>query len=207
MPAIAQFCADRYNGIMDTGPTFKFDNIFNSLVTSYVLSTMEGWPELMNEYRVFNDFYGIFFLVYILVVSYFFLNLFTGVMFKYFNDAWKRERQLAEGDKKAPKYFDFLQLLEHAEPDFNCYLRYKEGTAWWYLSRIALSKWLDNFIMIVIFLNMIIMAINYDGTGPAYSKFLEIANLIFTSIFIAECVFKIFSLGIFYYFSFVLCTF
>ena len=202
MPAIAQFCADRYNGIMDTGPTFKFDNIFNSLVTSYVLSTMEGWPELMNEYRVFNDFYGIFFLVYILVVSYFFLNLFTGVMFKYFNDAWKRERQLAEGDKKAPKYFDFLQLLEHAEPDYNCYLRYKEGTVWWYLSRIALSKWLDNFIMIVIFLNMIIMAINYDGTGPAYSKFLEIANLIFTSIFIAECVFKIFSLGIFYYFSF-----
>jgi hypothetical protein len=85
---------------------------------------MEGWPELMNEYRVFNDFYGIFFLVYILVVSYFFLNLFTGVMFKYFNDAWKRERQLAEGDKKAPKYFDFLQLLEHAEPDYNCYLRY-----------------------------------------------------------------------------------
>ena len=75
MPAIEQFCADRYNGIMDTGPKFKFSNIFISLVTSYVLGNMEGWPDIMNDYRVFNDYYGIFFVVYLLVVSYFFLNL------------------------------------------------------------------------------------------------------------------------------------
>ena len=49
MPEISSFCADRYNGIMDTGPKFKFSNIFSSLVTAYTLGSMEGWPEIMND--------------------------------------------------------------------------------------------------------------------------------------------------------------
>ena len=75
MQTISTFCAERYNGIMDTGPKFKFSNIFMSLVTSYVLGHMEGWPDIMNDHRMFNNYYVIFFVIYILVVSYFFLNV------------------------------------------------------------------------------------------------------------------------------------
>jgi hypothetical protein len=46
------------------------------------------------------------------------------------------------------------------------------------------------------------MAINFDGTDPTYQKFLDIANLIFTSIFIVECVLKIIALGPYGYFYF-----
>ena len=202
MPAIESFCAERYNGIMDTGPMFKFSNIFNSLITSYILGTMEGWPEIMQSYRVFNDYYGIFFLVIILVVSYFFLNLFTGIMFKYFNDAWTKEKKIGEDDKKAEKYYDFLNQIESAEPDYNSYLNPKEGTVKYYLVMIANSKILDNFIMLCIFLNMVVMAINYDGTGPTYTQLLDTANLVFTAIFIGEATFKIIALGPTYYFFF-----
>ena len=202
MKSISTFCAERYNGVMDTGPNFKFSNLFTSLITSYILSTRESWPEIMSEYRVFNDYYGIFFLVYILVVSYFFLNLFTGIMFKYFNDAWMREKKIGEDDKKAEKYYDFLNQVEKSDPEYSSYLNPKEGTLKFYLVSIANSKFLDNGIMIVIFLNMISMAINYDGTGPAYTKFLDTVNLVFTSIFIAEATFKIIALGPTYYFYF-----
>ena len=202
MPSIETFCAERYNGIMDTGPMFKFSNIFTSLITSYILGTMEGWPEIMQSYRVFNDYYGIFFLVMILVVSYFFLNLFTGIMFKYFNDAWTREKKIGEDDKKAEKYYDFLNQIENADPEYNSYLNPKEGTAKYYLVMIANSKILDNFIMLCIFLNMVVMAINYDGTGPTYTAFLDKANLVFTAIFIGEATFKIIALGPTYYFFF-----
>ena len=200
MPDIEKFCADRYNGIMDTGPKFKFSNIFISLVTSYVLGNMEGWPDIMNDYRVFNDYYGIFFVVYLLVVSYFFLNLFTGIMFKYFNDAWSKEKKVGENDKKAEKYYDFLQQIELADPEYSTYLSPEEGTIKYYLVMVANSKFLDNFIMIIILLNMIVMAINYDGTPSGYQSMLDTLNLIFTSIFIAEAVLKIAALGVFGYF-------
>ena len=202
MPEISLFCADRYNGIMDTGPKFKFSNIFSSLVTSYALGSMEGWPETMNDHRVFNDYYGIFFVVYILVVAYFFLNIFTGIMFKYFNDAWSKEKRVSDSDKKAQKYYDFIQQIEETDPEYTIYLSPEPGTAKYYLITIANSKYLDNFIMIIIFLNLIIMAINYDGTDPTYQQFLDIANLIFTSIFIAECLLKIIALGPCGYFYF-----
>lgn len=35
---------------MDFLPLFLFSNIFDSMVTSYVLSTMEGWPDIMTSY-------------------------------------------------------------------------------------------------------------------------------------------------------------
>ena len=76
MPSLTNFCAKKYNGIMDTGPAFKFSNIGTALVTSYVLSTQEGWPDIMNSYRIYGESYGIFFIVFNLVVAYFFLNLF-----------------------------------------------------------------------------------------------------------------------------------
>ena len=47
---------------------------------------------------------------------------------------------------------------------------------------VANSKFLDNFIMIIIVLNMIVMAINYDGTPSGYQSMLDTLNLIFTSI-------------------------
>ena len=55
MESICRFCADRYNGIMDTGPAFKFSNIIDAFITSYVLATMEGWPDIMNSYRIYED--------------------------------------------------------------------------------------------------------------------------------------------------------
>ena len=44
MYSINYFCYKKYNGIMDTMPAFKFSNIIDALIASYVLSTQEGWP-------------------------------------------------------------------------------------------------------------------------------------------------------------------
>jgi hypothetical protein len=35
---------------MDAGPTFKFSNILNALISSYVLANGEGWPAIMASY-------------------------------------------------------------------------------------------------------------------------------------------------------------
>ena len=200
MGSIAKFCADKYNGIMDTGPSFKYSNIATSIIVSYVLSTQEGWPNIMNEYRIYSDYYGLFFVAYNLMTSYFVLNLFTGIMFRYFNEAYKKETKLAQDDKKAPKYYDFLNQITSAESHYVIWLHPDKGTIRYYLREFADSSFLDNFIMIIIGLNMISMAMVYENCHPIYDKCLTIANYIFTGIFIAECCLKLLAYGIVGYF-------
>ena len=189
--SISNFCSDKFNGIMDTGPAFKFSNIFTSFITSYVLSTQEGWPDIMNSYRIYGDVYGIFFIVYNLVVAYFFLNLFTGIMFRYFNEAYSKEQKLSKDDKKAPKYYDFLTQIYKAQSDYEVWVMPEKGSFRFYLREFADSSFLDNFIMGCIVLNMISMAMNYDTSDEKYDAALTYVNYIFTGIFIVECIIKL----------------
>ena len=200
LASILDHCSDMYNGIMDTGPTFLYSNIATSIITSYILATQEAWPEIMDSYRIFSDYNGIFFLVYNLVVSYFVLNLFTGIMFRYFNEAYKRETKLAEGDKKAPKYYDFLNQITSAESHYVLWTRPPKGTWRYYIREFCDSSFLDNFIMVIIVLNMITMAMGFENCPPVYEEVLTIFNYIFTGIFIAECIIKLIGLGPIAYF-------
>ena len=195
MPSISTFCANKYNGIMDTGPTFKYSNIVHSIITSYVLSTQEGWPDIMNSYRIYGDINGAFFIIYNLVVAYFFLNLFTGIMFRHFNEAYLREKKFSKGDKKAPKYYDFLTQIVKAQSDYETWVRPTKGSFRYYLREISDSTFLDNFIMGCIFLNMISMAMHYENSAERYTSTLNIVNYIFTGIFIAECLLKLVAYG------------
>ena len=121
-------------------------------------------------------------------------------MFRYFNEAYKRETKLAEDDKKAPKYFDFLNQITSAESHYVIWVHPDKGTFRYYLREFADSSFLDNFIMIIIGLNMISMAMIYENNHPNYDKGLTIANYVFTGIFIAECIIKLLTYGIVGYF-------
>jgi hypothetical protein len=195
MVSRSDFCSKKYNGIMDTGPSFKFSNIVTSFITSYVLSTMEGWPDIMYSYTIYENYYGIYFIISNLVVAYFFLNLFTGIMFRYFNDAFKREQKIAEDDKKAPKYYDFLTQICGAETHYIVWKKPPKDSYSYTLREIADSNYLDNFIMVVIFLNMVFMALNFEGSSAGFNLFLSIVNYVFTGIFILECIIKLLGYG------------
>ena len=198
--SITKFCADKFNGIMDTGPSFKFSNLKSSLITSYVLSTMEGWPDIMNSYRIYSNFYGIYFVSFNLIVAYFFLNLFTGIMFKYFISAYKREQKVSKKDKKAPKYYDFLIQILDAESNYIIWNKPMKGTIKSILREFVDSEIFENFIIIVIILNMILMCISYDGCSEKLTNFLRSFNYLFICIFIIECLLKLFAYGIKPYF-------
>ena len=198
--SISRFCADKYNGIMDTGPSFKFSNLKSSLITSYILSTMEGWPDIMNSYRIYNDMYGLYFIAFNLVVSYFFLNLFIGVMFKYFNEAFKREQKIAKDDKKAPKYYDFLLQILSANSDYIIWNKPMKGTIKYYLREFVDNDIFQYTIIFIILLNMILMAVSYDGSSANLANLLKTLNYFFTIIFIIECLLKLFAYGIKPYF-------
>ena len=198
--SITTFCADKFNGIMDTGPSFKFSNLETSIITSYILSTMEGWPDIMNSYRIYNEYYGLYFIAFNLIVAYFFLNLFTGIMFSYFNLAYKKEQKISQKDKKAPKYYDFLIQITGAQNNYIIWKKPMEGTLKSKLRNFVDSDSFETAIMIVIVLNMFTMCLSYDGCSERLINLLKSLNYLFTFVFILECVLKLFTFGIKPYF-------
>ena len=69
------------------------------------MATLEGWPDIMDLYLRYSDIYGLFFIVFILIVTYFFMNLFVGVMFSSFNDAITQEKKKGiQNNHEAEKY-------------------------------------------------------------------------------------------------------
>jgi len=76
----------------------NFDNALNGFVTLFVVSSLEGWPDIaMQAIEITDQDKGpkkenskghiFFFIVFILIGSFFFLNFFIGVLFMKFNDA------------------------------------------------------------------------------------------------------------------------
>lgn len=75
----------------------NFDNIFNSIITLFVLSTVEGWPnylfyfvdadkisddgENLGPEKNGNRLFMLYFIVFIFVGSMFLINLFIGVVY------------------------------------------------------------------------------------------------------------------------------
>ena len=130
------------------------------------------------------------------------MNLFVGILFSSFNDAWNKEnKQEITENPETEQYWDFLKQIEIAEPEWS---KFKKPTGKFriLMYSIVQSSILDNFIMFVIVCNMVTMAMSFQGMTESYEKFLEIINLIFTSIFVTECIMKLSALGIKGYFHF-----
>ena len=189
------FCSKRYNGIMDTGPAFKFSNIIDAFITSYVLSSMEGWPDIMNSYRIYGDGFGLFFVVFNLIVAYFFLNLFTGIMFKYFNEAYKRQQKLDSDDKKTAKYYDFLTQIMDSESDYIIWKKPHKGTFQYYLRQIVDSEYFENTMLGIILFNFLLLCLSFENCPPKYTIFLKVNNKILTILFTIEFILKLSAYG------------
>lgn len=92
----------------------NFDNITQGMMALFVISTTAGWAELM--YRaaaikginlapspLFNIYYSLFFVIFIIVGSFFILNLFVGVIISSFNnekETYGKNFLLTEKQKK-----------------------------------------------------------------------------------------------------------
>jgi hypothetical protein len=123
------------------------------------------------------------------------MNLFVGIMFQKFNEAWSKEKKSGiANNQDTERYWDFLKQVERSKPDLGSFKIPDTGIRK-YFYKVAQSKFLDNFIMAVIIANMLTMAMSYEGSPEIYNNILDYINLLFTSIFIVECCIKLTALG------------
>jgi hypothetical protein len=82
----------------------NFDNVGNGMISLFVVSSLEGWPDVMfqaldlngpGKGPTYNNSLGYmaYFIAFILIGSFFLLNFFIGVLFLEYNKAQKEEQR------------------------------------------------------------------------------------------------------------------
>ena len=107
----------------------NFDNSAAGFITLFVVSSLEGWPDVLLqgydaptnvlEGPIFNNSYGlaiVYFLLFIIIGSFFFLNMFVGVLFMKFNQAAAEQNRGFTQEELDWK--EIQGLIETAEPEY-----------------------------------------------------------------------------------------
>lgn len=203
-------CSESFKGTW-TIHDANFDDIGQGMVTLYVLSTLEGWPTILGNALDANDpeqgpIYnnsltnGFFLVFFILVGSLFLMNMVVGVIFVQFSEEQRKEKharyKMLNDDQI--RWIMIQDMLERAKPSFDVMIRPK-GKVKIFVFRVIQSKVFEGVIMICIVLNVVVMAMVYQGMSDEYASALNYANLFFTITFLLEFMLKIYALDFQYF--------
>lgn len=174
------------------------------MLTLFVVSNNEGWPDVMYNYcdatgvetgpkpgaGILNAYFFIFF---VFVGSFFFMNLFVGVLFLNFEKAQRDEKEAMLLDGDEIKWVDMMKMICQEKPEIIKIPKNPVSRYFYFLVRDEGP--FANFIMACIILNIFSMAAIFEGQSDAYSSVLEKINYFFTGAFACECSFKLIANG------------
>ncbi|NXD41730.1 CAC1G protein, partial [Copsychus sechellarum] len=203
---------------------YNFDNLGQALMSLFVLASKDGWVDIMYDgldavgvdqqpVMNYNPWMLLYFISFLLIVAFFVLNMFVGVVVENFHkcrqhqeeeEAKRREekrlRRLEKKRRSKEKQMAgrnpliCLSLSPAAEaqckPYYSDYSRFRL-----LIHQMCTSHYLDLFITGVIGLNVITMAMEHYQQPKVLDEALKICNYIFTVIFVLESVFKLIAFG------------
>lgn len=138
------------------------------MLTLFVVSSLEGWPEIMYEAidsatsdegptKDNSPMFAIFYIIFILVGSFFFVNLFIGVIFYEFNNARKNEQKKNSffRTEEQQKWIEMHKLILKAKPEKSDLIPTNIISR--SVKKFIDYKYFDPVIMVCIVLNIILM--------------------------------------------------
>ncbi|XP_059156306.1 sodium channel protein type 4 subunit alpha B-like [Physella acuta] len=193
-----------------TNAQINFDNVIAAYLALFQVATYKGWIDIMNNAidarelgiqpkREENIYSYLFFVLFIIFGSFFTLNLFIGVIIDNFNSQKKKAGGSLEmfmtDDQK--KYYNAMKRMKSKSPQKSIPRpKYKLAGL---IFDITTDQKFDIVIMVIIILNMLTMMFEYYGMSTQMKDILAIFNLIFITVFTAECVLKLFGLRWYYF--------
>ncbi|XP_053317791.1 voltage-dependent L-type calcium channel subunit alpha-1C isoform X2 [Spea bombifrons] len=175
---------------------FDFDNVLTAMMALFTVSTFEGWPELL--YRaidshtedvgpVFNHRVeiSIFFIIYIIIIAFFMMNIFVGFVIVTFQEQGEQEYKNCELDKNQRQCVEYAlkaRPLRRYIPK-NQY-QYKV----WY---VVNSTYFEYLMFVLILLNTICLAMQHYGQSCSFKEAMNILNMLFTGLFTVEMILKL----------------
>ena len=106
-------------------------------------------------------------------------------------------------DPKEIKWVDMMKMIVNATPDIETTTqpknKFRKQIHSFVTGQGKPTNKFDMFIMLIIVLNMILMAMQFEGSSQQYNSILESINYAFTSIFVIEAVLKLIAFGTSYF--------
>ena len=108
---------------------YNYDNLIDSLFTLFILSTKDGWVDEMYKgidavgvdmqpQKNHNEYMALFFIIYLLVVGFFVVNMFVGVIIDNYHKC--HEEQLKEQVQKRNE----KKQMQYAETESKLYFEF-----------------------------------------------------------------------------------
>ncbi|XP_021095621.1 voltage-dependent T-type calcium channel subunit alpha-1G isoform X15 [Heterocephalus glaber] len=200
---------------------YNFDNLGQALMSLFVLASKDGWVDIMYDgldavgvdqqpIMNHNPWMLLYFISFLLIVAFFVLNMFVGVVVENFHkcrqhqeeeEARRREEKRLKRLEKKRRNLMLDDVIASgssasAASEAQCKPYYSDYSRFRLLvHHMCTSHYLDLFITGVIGLNVVTMAMEHYQQPQILDEALKICNYIFTVIFVLESVFKLVAFG------------
>ncbi|XP_073945551.1 ca[2+]-channel protein alpha[[1]] subunit T isoform X2 [Choristoneura fumiferana] len=182
---------------------YNFDDLGKALMSLFVLSSRDGWVNIMytgldavgvDQQPIVNysEWRLLYFIAFILLVGFFVLNMFVGVVVENFHRC-REEQEKEERVRRAAKRQLQMEKKRRKMHQRPYYADYSQSRL--FIHNVVTSKYFDLAIAGVIGLNVVTMAIEYYRMPPVLAYALKIFNYFFTAVFILEAIMKLVALG------------
>ncbi|XP_027195936.2 ca[2+]-channel protein alpha[[1]] subunit T isoform X1 [Dermatophagoides pteronyssinus] len=183
---------------------YNFDNLGQALMSLFVLSSKDGWVNIMytgldavgvdqQPIENYNEWRLLYFISFLLLVAFFVLNMFVGVVVENFHRC-RREQEQEEKAFRALKRAEKMEKRRKKMREPPYFIGY--GKIRLNIHRIVTGKYFDLIIALVIGLNVITMSLEHYMMPMELEFALKLFNFIFTSVFIVEAIMKAVALGL-----------
>uniref|UniRef100_A0A8C1W7W1 Voltage-dependent T-type calcium channel subunit alpha n=1 Tax=Cyprinus carpio TaxID=7962 RepID=A0A8C1W7W1_CYPCA len=189
---------------------YNFDNLGQALMSLFVLSSKDGWVNIMYDgldavavdqqpIRNHNPWMLLYFISFLLIVSFFVLNMFVGVVVENFHKCRQdqEEEEARQREEKRQKRMEKRRRSESSMQD-ECvckpyYADYSPTRL--YIHTVCTSHYLDLFITIIIAINVLTMSMEHYRQPKYLDEGLKYCNYFFTLVFVIEAVLKLVAFG------------
>nr|XP_036215545.1 uncharacterized protein LOC106617992 isoform X1 [Bactrocera oleae] len=182
---------------------YNFDDLGNALMSLFVLSSRDGWVNIMytgldavgedmQPIVNYNEWRLLYFIAFILLVGFFVLNMFVGVVVENFHRC-REEQEKEEKIRRAAKRALQMEKKRRRMHEPPYYINYSPTRM--FVHNVVTSKYFDLAIAAVIGLNVVTMAMEYYGMPGVLIYTLKVFNYFFTAVFILEASMKVLALG------------
>uniref|UniRef100_A0A3P9AK90 Voltage-dependent L-type calcium channel subunit alpha n=1 Tax=Esox lucius TaxID=8010 RepID=A0A3P9AK90_ESOLU len=184
---------------------FNFDNVLQGMLALFTVSTFEGWPQLLykaidanaaNHGPIYNYRVeiSIFFIIYIIIIAFFMMNIFVGFVIITFREQGESEFKNCELNKNQRQC---VQYALKAKPIKIYIPRNPSQLKFW---KIIASSQFEYIMFVLILLNTLTLAVQHYQQSKLFNSIMDILNLIFTALFTVEMVIKLLALRTHQYF-------
>uniref|UniRef100_A0A665W315 Voltage-dependent L-type calcium channel subunit alpha n=1 Tax=Echeneis naucrates TaxID=173247 RepID=A0A665W315_ECHNA len=179
-----------------TNAQLNFDNILNGMLTLFTISTFEGWPRILykaidsnleDKGPVYNNrvAIAIFFIIYLILIAFFMMNIFVGFVIVTFQEQGEQEYKNCELDKNQRQC---VQYALKAQP-LRCYIpKNPYQYQVWY---IVTSCYFEYLMFLLIMLNTMCLGMQHCNQSNHITHLSDMLNVIFTVLFTVEMILKL----------------